>query len=80
MASLKIGDGLAAFLGLLSGFLMAEATVGKNAKRGKNCSPSLFSCLDWLSYHLCALHALLTGRLSLSDVLELAILWARLAG
>ena len=30
--------------------------------------------LDWLSYHLCALHALLTGRLSLSDVLELAIL------
>ena len=27
---------------------------------------------------LCALHALLTGRLSLSDVLELAILWALL--
>ena len=36
------------------------------------------SRLDWLSYHLCALHALLTGRLSLSDVLELAILWALL--
>ena len=54
------------------------------------CSLSLFSrldwlwfffflfFLDWLSYHLCALHALLTGRLSLSDVLELAILWALL--
>ena len=28
---------------------------------------------------LCALHALLTGRLSLSDVLELAILFALLS-
>ena len=42
----------------------------------KNFSSSLFSRPDWLSYHLRALHALLTGRLSLSDVLELAILWA----
>jgi len=39
---------------------------------------SLFSLLDWLSYHLCALYALLTGTISLSDVLELAILWALL--
>jgi len=43
-----------------------------HAKRGKKFSPSFFSCLDWL----CT--ALLTGRLSLSDVLEMALLWALL--
>jgi len=41
-----------------------------HAKRGKKISPSFFSCLDWL----CT--ALLTGRLS--DVLEMALLWALL--
>ena len=36
MASLKIGDGLAAFLGLLSGFLMAEALLGRTGRRRNN--------------------------------------------
>ena len=57
------------------GVLILCRAVGSNfvlglAVRKAACIdlPSLFSRLDWLSYHLCALHALLPGRLSLSDV------------
>ena len=58
--------------------LALRKAVHRGAYFGKKFSPSLFNRLDWLSYQLCALHALLTGRLSLSDVLELVILWALL--